>query len=177
MYELKVSLNVKKGSNITNFEFKSMDYNQLLEKAKNKILNISKIQKISIFFLLLAIFGLGIYIYNPKKKLLEMRNSQRRSDVVNILNAVYKYEKDGGDISFIASTPTMVCRQEAISCEGFMNLNNIINKESEFLSEIPSDPNLEDQNSSGYLIWKSNNGRLNVSAPLAENRAVITLSK
>lgn len=177
MYELPFGLNVRKWLRYNKFEFKGMDYNQILKSFKNRILNMSRVQKIALFFLILAVFGLGVYLYNPKKKLVEMRNSQRRSDVVNILNAVYKYGQNGGDISFIKSTPVMVCRQEAASCEGLIDLSNIINKDNELLSEIPDDPSLEDPNSSGYQIWKSASGRLNVSAPLAENKAVITLSK
>lgn len=155
----------------------NMEYQKYISEAKNKISNLSKTQKTMSIFLLLSIVTVGIFFLNPKKKLLEMRNSQRRSDVVNILNAVYKYSADGGDISFVTNSPTMICKTGAQNCEGLVDISNVIAKEKTVLSEIPTDPNAKDVNSSGYQIWKSNSGRLNVAAPLAENKAVISLSK
>lgn len=154
-----------------------MEYDKIIAKAKEIFLNLTKAQKISLAIILVIILLVAVYIVNPKKKLVEMRNSQRRSDVVNILNAVYKFSEDGGNISFLTATPTGICRQQAASCEGLVDLSLVINKESKVLSEIPTDPASKDPNSTGYQIWKSASGRINISAPLAENRAMITLSK
>lgn len=155
----------------------AMDYKKVLSEIKDKVDKLKKWQKILAVFLLLCLLVGGVFVWNPKKKFIEYRNSQRRSDVVNILNVVYKYSQDGGDISFLTSDPISICKQGAVSCFGLVDLSDVIKKEEKILSEIPSDPSSNDPNSSGYQIWKSASGRINVSAPFAENRAVISLSK
>lgn len=153
----------------------SMEY---LEEIKNKIKDSTKTQKIAAFFLILSLILAGIYMYNPQKKLLEMRNSTRRTDVNKILNATYQYSASNeGNLPFtVSSQPTMICKSKAVSCEGMVDLSLII-KESKLLSEVPVDPLEKKPNSSGYQIFKNASGRLSVTAPLAENKAVIILSK
>ncbi len=156
-----------------------MEYQKYIEQAKSRILNLTKIQKVIIAAVIILLIGVGVYLINPKKKLLEMRNSQRRSDVVNILNAVYQYSADQeGKLPFpIPSEPTMICRTKASSCEGLVDISEVIATEKKILSEVPVDSSEKNPNIAGYQIYKSANGRINVTAPLAENRAVISLSK
>lgn len=155
-----------------------MDYQLFAQQLKTKIFSLTKLQKFFLFLILFVILAVTIFFVNPKRKLLEMRNSQRRSDVVNILNAVYKFSQDGGVLPInVTDKPTMICKTGAQSCEGLIDISEVVAKENKTLSEVPVDPKDEDLNSSGYEIWKSASGRINVSAPLAENKAVITLSK
>jgi len=115
---------------------------------------------------------------DPAKKMLEMRNSKRRSDVVNILNVVYQYKIDKGVLpEGITNNPLMICSGKTGSCDGLVDLSNVIVDEKKILSKIPIDPNEKNPNASGYQIFLSSNGRINVTAPLAENNAVINLSK
>ncbi|EKD58693.1 MAG: hypothetical protein ACD_56C00069G0007 [uncultured bacterium] len=149
---------------------------EYIGKIKNKILNLSVAQKVGIVLLLLLFIVAGILYVNPKRKMVEMRNSQRRSDVVNILNAVYEYSKKNGLPESINENPKMICRSGS-SCEGFVDISGILEVEKKVLSEVPIDPSADDLSTSGYQISKSANGRINVMAPLAENNAVIRLSK
>lgn len=128
--------------------------------------------------IILAILLCGLYFFglNPVKKMADMRNSQRRKDITSILNAVYQFSNKG-EISTISMEPKMICRDTANSCEGMVDLGNIILKEKNLLTNIPVDPREKNPDSSGYKIWRMPNGRIAVSAPLAENNAVITLSK
>lgn len=154
-----------------------MEYQEIVKQVKNKISNLTTVQRtVAVCFLLILIAG-GIFLLNPKKKLIEMRNSQRRNDVVNIVNAVYEYSRKNQLPDSITSAPTMICKSEASSCEGLVDLSKILATEEKFLSEVPADPSIDDSNSSGYQIYRSSNGRINVTAPLAENKAVISLSK
>ena len=159
--------------------FEKMKYYKYIEQSKNIIKKITVRRWIAIIFMALLIIGAGIYFAKPQKKLLDMRNSQRRSDVVNILNAVYKYSSEyGGDLSAVISgEPIAICRTDATSCENLVDLSVVIEREKETLAEIPVDPSEKGMNSSGYQISKSKNGRINVTAPLAENGAVISRSK
>ena len=156
-----------------------MDYQKYFQTLQTFWQNLSLWKRFFVYFLVLIFLGVGIFLYNPAKKMLEMRNSQRRSDVVNILNAVYQYRSDkSGELPHnISSEPTMICRTGASSCDGLVDFSKIVLDEKKLLSEVPVDPREKDQNLSGYQIYISGNGRLNVKAPLAENNAVINLSK
>lgn len=156
-----------------------MEIEEFLQKTKNSALKSTKKQRfVAGFVVLVLLAGLVVFI-NPKKKLLEMRNSQRRSDVVNILNAVYQYTSDNnGELpQTITGTPTMICKTKASSCDGLVDLSQVLETEKKLLSKMPIDPREKNENSSGYQISRQANGRISVSAPLAENGAVITLSK
>ncbi|EKE18756.1 MAG: hypothetical protein ACD_9C00246G0003 [uncultured bacterium] len=155
-----------------------MEYGEYIKKIKIYAQKSTLKQRILAVLIVLVILG-GVVIYiNPSRKLLEMRNAQRRSDVVNILNAVHQYgiEHEGKYPFVTTGTATMICRSEALSCEGLVDLSQIL-KDQKILLEIPVDPRVEKENISGYHISWLSNGRISVSAPLAENNAVISLSK
>ncbi len=156
-----------------------MDYEKYLEKIKIFVKKMTLFQKImSIFVLLLIVLGV-ILLLNPQKKLAERRNAQRRSDVANILNSVYQYSINNNAQSSvnITSQPNMICRDNAKSCEGLVDISEIIKDDKYLLSSVPVDPKEKDPNISGYQIAKLASGRISVIAPLAENKAVISLSK
>lgn len=154
-------------------------HKEYLEKLKKKLEKMTIMQRVVSGVLLLLIAVTGIYFYNPSKKLLEWRNSQRRSDVVNILNAVHQYGTENPEAlnELLSEQPQVICRTKAASCEGLLDISQIIAAEKKILSKVPVDPRSRDKNSSGYEISRLNNGRISVNAPLAENGAVITLSK
>jgi len=156
-----------------------MEFEHYLEKCKLFVKNTSIWQRILFAVVLFVILGGVVFWINPAKKLLEMRNSQRRSDVVNILNSVYQYSLDnGGNLpKNLTSESVAICKSKAASCENLIDISEIINNKKYLLSEVPVDPQEKDANSSGYQIAKLSNGRIRVSAPLAENGAVINLSK
>lgn len=156
-----------------------MEYEKYLEKSKSLIVESTTRQRIFAGLILLILLGIVIFLLNPSKKLLERRNSQRRNDVVNILNAVYQYgvDNEGKLPESITNIPNMICQGKASSCEGLVDLSEVVDAEKKLLSEIPIDPREKSLSSSGYQISKLSNGRINVIAPLAENNAVISLSK
>lgn len=156
-----------------------MQYQEYLEKCKIFAKKSTKWQRFLALLFGVIVLVVAIFLINPRKRLLEMRNSQRRSDVVNILNAVYQYgSENGGEFSSgIGASPTMICRSGAQSCSGLVDISQILKVEKKLLSSVPVDPTEKDPNISGYQISRLSNGRMNVTAPLAENNAVISLSK
>jgi len=156
-----------------------MDYEEFLKKIKVFAKETTLGQRAIFAFFILIIIAGSVYLYNPQKKLLERRNAQRRSDVVNILNSVYQYSLDhSGELPFsITSEPKKICKTRAQSCDGLVDISDVINNKKYLLSAVPIDPKEKDANSSGYEISKLSSGRISVSAPLAENGAVISLSK
>ena len=140
-----------------------------------------KLTPVQILLIILAIIVLLsalFFVINPAKRLIKMRNDARRSNAQNILNAVYQYAADNNNIlpSSITESPKMICKPKVASCEGLVDLSEIIAKKI-YISEIPVDPLEKDPNSSGYEIYKSANGRINIIAPKAENNVTINLSK
>jgi|GEM_PF-726857 len=156
-----------------------MNYEEYLKKITTFLKKTSLWQRLLAATILVAILVVVIILINPAKKLLERRNSQRRTDVVNILNAVYQYSFDhDGQLPFsLTAEPMMICKTKAQSCEGLVEISAITGNKKYLLSVVPVDPREKDANSSGYQISKLSSGRISVSAPLAENNAVISLSK
>jgi len=149
-----------------------------IERIKDFIKKLTPLQ-LSLVILAVVIFlGALFFIINPSKRLIEMRNSDRRSNAQNILNEVYQYAADnnGALPESITEVPKMICRPKAASCEGLVDLSEVIARKK-YLSGIPIDPLEKNFNSSGYEIYKSANGRINVAAAKAENNATISLSK
>ena len=136
------------------------------------------LEKAVVFIAFMAIAVAVVYFINPQKKMLEMRNSNRRGDVSEILNAVYQYSSDNGTLPFqLTSTPVMICKSGVTSCGSQVDISKIAAAEKNILSSVPTDPKEKDPNASGYQISKTVSGRINISAPLAEGGAVISLSK
>ncbi len=127
---------------------------------------------------LMLICGLYFFGLDPSKKMLERRNAQRRNDVTNILNAVYRYNEDHKDANLegLTEVPKIICRTAAKSCDGMVDISPVIANEKYLLSEVPIDVNEKAGNASGYLIYKSKKGRISVEAVNAENAKII-LSK
>ena len=144
------------------------------------IVNMKKFTSVQFLLIILAIvifLGALFFIVNPSKRFAKMRNDTRRSDAQNILNAIYQYTMDNNSLpSSITESPKMICRTKAVSCEGLIDLSEIV-AQKKYISAIPVDPSEKDLNSSGYEIYKSANGRINIIAIKAENNATISLSK
>ena len=150
-----------------------------MERIKNFIKKFTPVQILLIVLAVIVFFGVLIFFINPSKQLAKMRNDDRRSNAQNILNAVYQYAADNNGVlpASITESPKMICRLKSASCEGLADLSEIV-AQKKYISDIPIDPLEKNPNSSGYEIYKSSsNGRINVTAPKAENNATISLSK
>ena len=123
--------------------------------------------------------GIVIIAVNPGKQLGDTRNAQRRTDVNTILNAVYQYSIDnnGNLPTSITVTPTEVCKTGAGSCTSLIDLS-VLTTDEKYLTSIPIDPSANcNANGVCYQISKSANGRVTISAPDAEQDAVITVTR
>ena len=105
------------------------------------------------------------------------RNSQRQADISVIINAVYQYSIDNnGDYPpAITTKPTAICKTNA-KCDSLVDLS-VLTKNEKYLVALPIDPKATGQYSTGYEISKDKNGRVTVSAPLAEAGKKITLTR
>lgn len=136
--------------------------------------------------------GIVIIAINPGKNLGDTRNAQRSADVNTILNATYQYALDNngsyppvgartGAVA-ISSTLTEVCSETASSCTGLVDLK-VLSTNGKYLVSIPGDPTCPtgppacSANGAGYKIGLTTNGRLQVTAPQAEQSKTISVTK
>jgi prepilin-type N-terminal cleavage/methylation domain-containing protein len=130
--------------------------------------------------LVVAILGIlaaiVIVAINPNKQLASARNAQRQSDVNTILNAVYQYaiDNNGTIPASITTNVDEVCI--TASCTNLVDLGVLTDNET-YLVAIPQDPTGSSTNGGGYEIVKTANNRVTVSAPDAEDGAVIEVTR
>ncbi|MDQ5962394.1 MAG: ral secretion pathway protein [Patescibacteria group bacterium] len=122
--------------------------------------------------------GIVIVAINPGKQLGDTRNAQRRSDVTTILNAAYQYSIDNNGVlpAGVTASSTEICAQGAADCTGVIDLS-VLALNGKYLVGIPQDPQKVTVNGTGYFIFRDANGRLTVTAPLAEQAAVISVTR
>ena len=122
--------------------------------------------------------GIVILAINPGKQLAETRNTQRRSDVNTILNAVHQWEIDnsGALPSAIPDDAGVICKTDSSNCNDFIDLSDLTTDEK-YLTSMPVDPTNPDSDGTGYVIHKTPNGRIVVGAQYAEQGVVIEVSR
>ncbi len=132
---------------------------------------------IGIIAILAAVVIIAI---NPGRQLSQARNAQRWSNVNTILNAVHQYAVDnsGNLPSGIVESAAEICRTDAGSCNGLLDLDELTDDEV-YLVSIPIDPSCSSGcgNGTGYSIQQTSNGRITVSAPDAELEQTISVTR
>lgn len=125
--------------------------------------------------------GIVIIAINPSKNLADSRNSQRRSDVTTILNAVYQYSLDnnGALPADITTTAGEVCATGTADCLTLIELSELT-LNGTYLVSIPEDPTCPADcatDGTGYEIAEDTNGRVTVTAPNAEQGETISVTR
>ena len=154
------------------------NFMKYLKVAMEKFTALALSKKIAIIVVVIILLFTLIIFINPPKRLAEMRNSNRRTDVIAIVNATYQYNKDnnGKLLELITETPKTICNSGGAACNGFVDLSEMV-ATKKYIDKIPTDPKEKTPNSSGYQISKTANGRISVTAPNAERGAIINSSK
>ena len=112
---------------------------------------------------------------DPAKNFSDTRNSQRWSDVTQILNAITQYTSDGGQ-----SLETLTLGTRTIpTCGATEPFNSMFIGPSgvdlselipNYLVSIPMDPQpLDTSENTGYMICATSNERVRITAPYTEN--------
>ncbi len=151
--------------------------------------------------LVLAIVGILVMIVyvalNPSKQLGDSRNTQRRSDLSAIMNAVYQYYLDKGEFPKgipVAPAPAKeICRDKKFSMHRCDPAKQVLLDalSGAYLPAMPEDPQRGDSSftsvNSGsgtyYYIFQDSQGRISLTAPGgetldgSENRTNITVTR
>lgn len=104
------------------------------------------------------------------------RNSERKSEVQELMNALYQYDIDNKEFpKGIEEYPKDICRLHVEKdCQGLLYLQDLVN-DQRYLVSLPIDPSVNQGITTGYQIQRTAEGRIIVSAPLAENDEVIKI--
>lgn len=120
-----------------------------------------------------------IVAINPGRQISQANNTQRSSDVTNILNATHQYGIDSRGVlpSEITTTPTVVG-------SGTDQIDICAYLVPTYIAAMPFDPTADGAEytdcttyDTGYNISVDANGRLTVSAPSAELSETISVTR
>jgi len=133
------------------------------------------IEMLLVLALIALLAALVVVAINPGKQLSDARNSVRVANIHTIIDAIYQYSIDhhGAFPATITSTPTEICKTEAHSCTGLIDLS-VLTTHKVYLVDVPIDPLVTQGNGTGYLISISDN-RISASSIYAERNEVINI--
>lgn len=117
-----------------------------------------------------------IVAINPKRQMGYTRNAQRWSDVNTIINAVYQYYIQEGELPASLETSLEEICKTGKDCSGLTDLE-VLTDDQTYIVSIPTDPTGSSTNGAGYEIEKTSHNRVKVTAPDAELGETIEVIK
>lgn len=136
---------------------------------------------IGILAILLAITLIAI---NPARQFGQANNTKRRSDILQILNAVHQYVAENQGQLPAEITGLTVDTATTFNDTNFPLLCGLLSPN--YIPALPTDPLLNTANittcagtwgNTGYAISRDTANRITVSAPTTDNAAVITVTR
>lgn len=143
------------------------------------------IELLIVIGILAILLTITLIALNPRQQFAEANNTQRRSDVAAILNAVHQYmaANKGTTPAGITSTATAIG-----SASGAINLCTTL--VPTYIADMPLDPTTGTKSptgticsdsgttyATGYTIKSTTGNRITVAAPAAENSASISVTR
>lgn len=144
--------------------------------------------KITEILLILSAVGVVIFLallaVNPSKKASEARNLQRTADVSTVLTYISSYADGRKDIPAVLPTSHTcveftheICRTGPYNCRDLVNMDFLMEENTDALVIMPNDPLYISANGTGYFVSHDGEGVVTVCAPHAERNEQISFSK
>lgn len=143
-----------------------------------KIKAFTLVELVVVIGILAILFGIAIVAINPARQFSQANNTQRRSDVSAILNAVTQYAADNN-----GSLPSGIASSAKNIGSGASDANICSDLVTRYIAEMPADPTAGSYTDcstydSAYEIVKSaSDNRITVSAPNAELGETISITR
>jgi len=135
-----------------------------------------------VFSIFLVIGAFAYMMLNPGKRQSDIRNAERNTEILSIMQAFSAYVKANGNIPSIiplnkecASFGNEICSVDASDCKNYVDLTEVL-KESE-LKAPPTDPSRAGGNGTGYYVSHNGEGSILLCAPSAERNVQITVKR
>lgn len=146
-------------------------------RKSHKLPGFTLIEILVVVALIAILAAITIIAINPAKNFADTRNAQRSSDVTQILNAVTQYTSEQGhQLSDLGTIPACTATPAAIGT-GVGNVNLTTDLVDDYLVAIPTDPSTGSAADTGYTICQTAGGRIQVTAPDAENGKTISVQR
>lgn len=132
--------------------------------------------------LIAILAAIVIVAVNPARQIGLAQNTQRRSDVKAILDAIGQYSIDNTG-SLPSGIPvgttceddgSVICKADS-ECEG-VSLDVLVSQRK-YLTDLPADPTAATSLETGYYVMKNSYGRVVVCAPTTYNSESISVSR
>jgi prepilin-type N-terminal cleavage/methylation domain-containing protein len=140
-------------------------------KSKNHRSGFTLLEILLVVGIIAILAGIVIVAINPSRQLAAARDTERRSDLKQINNALLQYYIDNQSFpeSVASETLTEICNSgsgDGTGCvDGTINLSALVPK---YLSAIPTDPKGSTDTTTGYRIALSGSRKLYLKAPSTE---------
>jgi len=126
--------------------------------------------------------GIVIIAINPGRQLAQVRNTERRSDIKQIYNAVQQFYIDKkyypASTTDYVSSLLQICDTSTstypsgLSCSGLVDLSQLV---PTYITAIPVDPQGPVSGGTGYWLGKTSTGRIVLNSERAELGATIAI--
>lgn len=133
------------------------------------------IELLVVIAIMVILMGIVLVAVNPGRQYQQARDAKRQSDINAILNALNQYQVDHDgtvtDIGAIATCPTT----SDIGTGGIDLTTDLV---ASYIAEVPIDPHTEcNATDTCYDVCVTGAGRITVSAPRAETRTNISVTR
>ena len=149
----------------------------MLSKSTKNLKGFTLIEILVVVALIAILAAITIIAINPAKNFQDARNTQRSSDVAQILSAVTQYTSEqGNQLADLGTVPLCTATPAAIGT-GSGNVDLAANLVPAFLVAIPQDPTTGTPADTGYTICQTANARVQIDAPDAEGGKVVSVQR